>query len=313
VATPNNCYTFLNWTEGGVPVSTSATYTFTATVNRALVAHFSKLPVTDLFFDDVESGTNGWKTSKASWYLLATSCCPSMPSPTHVWGFGKSTTGKLPSKGTLTSASIDVAGQAKVDVEFWYCLKRNTTKTYVRAKVEYLAGKKWKTLWTLPTTPVGAWTQVGPLEVAIPAGVTKLQLRFSVTAASGKGCFTIDDVRVSPVAGARDADWALLGETSASEEFVVESVENVPNPVRDVHTTQFTVKGIGIEEICVNIYDQSGLLVFTSGWQPNGYDWHVESSDGEALANGVYLYTVLVRGVNGEIILTEVRKLAVYL
>src|SRR6185503_6291866 len=40
-ATPAACYTFLNWTEGGVAVSSSASYTFTASGNRTLVANFA--------------------------------------------------------------------------------------------------------------------------------------------------------------------------------------------------------------------------------------------------------------------------------
>lgn len=39
-ATPNDCYRFVNWTEGGTEVSTDATYSFTATSNRTLVANF---------------------------------------------------------------------------------------------------------------------------------------------------------------------------------------------------------------------------------------------------------------------------------
>ena len=40
-AIANEGYTFVNWTEGGNEVSTDASYTFTATVNRSLVANFS--------------------------------------------------------------------------------------------------------------------------------------------------------------------------------------------------------------------------------------------------------------------------------
>jgi hypothetical protein len=40
VATPNANYSFVNWTENGTPVSTSASYSFTATRSRALVANF---------------------------------------------------------------------------------------------------------------------------------------------------------------------------------------------------------------------------------------------------------------------------------
>ena len=41
VATANNGYTFTNWTEGGNVVSTNASYNFTVTGNRTLVAHFN--------------------------------------------------------------------------------------------------------------------------------------------------------------------------------------------------------------------------------------------------------------------------------
>jgi len=40
IATPNAGYRFLNWTVGGAPVSTNATYAFTATDDRSLVANF---------------------------------------------------------------------------------------------------------------------------------------------------------------------------------------------------------------------------------------------------------------------------------
>ena len=62
----------------------------------------------------------------------------------------------------------------------------------------------------------------------------------------------------------------------------------------------------------VQIFDQAGRLVFDSGWQPNGYDWHLETNNGETLSNGIYLYVVTVMGEGGETVVTEVKKLAVY-
>lgn len=41
IATANNGYTFTNWTEGGNVVSTNASYSFTVTGNRTLVANFT--------------------------------------------------------------------------------------------------------------------------------------------------------------------------------------------------------------------------------------------------------------------------------
>lgn len=45
-ATPSTGYRFVNWTAGGTAVSTNASYTFTVTSNRTLVANFSTLTYT---------------------------------------------------------------------------------------------------------------------------------------------------------------------------------------------------------------------------------------------------------------------------
>jgi len=45
VATPSPNYSFVNWTENGTAVSTSASYTFTVATNRALVANFTSASV----------------------------------------------------------------------------------------------------------------------------------------------------------------------------------------------------------------------------------------------------------------------------
>jgi hypothetical protein len=61
VATPNPGYAFVNWTENGTPVSTAASYTFTASANRSLVANFtlptlqSAATVDGLYQDDASA------------------------------------------------------------------------------------------------------------------------------------------------------------------------------------------------------------------------------------------------------------------
>ena len=47
-ATPITGYSFLNWTDGGAEVSTSAAYTFTVTAARTLVAHFAPIATISL-------------------------------------------------------------------------------------------------------------------------------------------------------------------------------------------------------------------------------------------------------------------------
>jgi M6 family metalloprotease-like protein len=43
LATPANGYVFVNWTENGTPISTSPSFSFSATASRVLVAHFTEV------------------------------------------------------------------------------------------------------------------------------------------------------------------------------------------------------------------------------------------------------------------------------
>ena len=53
-ATPNTGFTFVNWTEFGTPVSTSANYSFNLTAGRSLVANFTPAGVSATF--DFDTG-----------------------------------------------------------------------------------------------------------------------------------------------------------------------------------------------------------------------------------------------------------------
>ena len=89
-------------------------------------------------------------------------------------------------------------------------------------------------------------------------------------------------------------------------------VYNEPNPIRDVNTTTFKVQGaVAIEAIRVRIFDLSGRLVYEEETPGGELTWHIQNLAGEYLANGVYLYRVEAK-VEGQWILTEVKKLAIY-
>ncbi|MFC2077461.1 hypothetical protein ACFLTM_01450, partial [Candidatus Bipolaricaulota bacterium] len=292
---------FRGWTVNGQPMAGNP-ITFVMNEDKTAVAGCGS------FFDDVESGPNGW-TATGLWGISEQACCPlPMPSPTHAWCYGGPGLGGA---GVLTSPVIDVSGVTSTEVGFWYCLDLLGFRSWANAQTEVsIDGGAWQSVWTTTGAQRGAWTQVGPIEVPIPPGSTELRLRYNVTSASGSGCFCIDDIAVSPLSGVGGLAYDAL--TESFSEFRVDSVSNIPNPVTDIHTTRFEVKGVGIDEIRVMIYDQNGRLVFDSDWQPNGYNWHIETNDGETLANGVYLYKVMVRGVNAHVIVTETEKLAVY-
>jgi hypothetical protein len=58
-ATPNAGYSFVKWTEGGVEVSTSASYNFTASANATLTANFEYTATTTYTITASVSGDNG--------------------------------------------------------------------------------------------------------------------------------------------------------------------------------------------------------------------------------------------------------------
>ena len=77
---------------------------------------------------------------------------------------------------------------------------------------------------------------------------------------------------------------------------------NSPNPVTDVHTTTFAVKGAGaafVSALKVRIYNLAGRLVYEDEVAGTSLAWHTDSDYGEYLANGVYLYKLYAL-VNGE-------------
>jgi hypothetical protein len=88
------------------------------------------------------------------------------------------------------------------------------------------------------------------------------------------------------------------------------SVMNVPNPIKDVHTTTFTVRGVGIEAIKIQIFDLSGALVFERETEGNEMVWHTDSDYGEYLANGVYLYRAFAK-MGGTWVETKFQKLVI--
>ena len=89
---------------------------------------------------------------------------------------------------------------------------------------------------------------------------------------------------------------------------------NTPNPIRDVHTTTFVVKGLFpsmVQAIKVEIYDQAGQLVYASGEVPGtSLEWHTDSEHGELLSNGVYLYRMYA-SVNVQWVVSDINKLAI--
>ena len=83
-ATPNENYTFMYWTENGQQVSSNASYSFTVTTNRNLVAHFT-LPLT---ITTESNPTEGGTIEGAGEYDYNTTCTlTATPNPGYLFSY----------------------------------------------------------------------------------------------------------------------------------------------------------------------------------------------------------------------------------
>ena len=89
---------------------------------------------------------------------------------------------------------------------------------------------------------------------------------------------------------------------------------NSPNPVTDVNTTYFRVKGATValvSAIKVEIYDLAGTLVYASGKVAGtSLAWHTGNDYGEYLANGVYSYRMYAK-VQGQWVVSNVKSVII--
>ncbi|MCL4547091.1 MAG: Ig-like domain-containing protein [Bacteroidetes bacterium] len=117
-ATANAGYSFTNWTENGTAVSTNASYTFTISGNRTLVANFTALP----------AGPAGVNLGSAgNFAILAGSGVSNTGVTTHIYGdvgsFPTATINGLTAAnvtGTLYTTADPIVGTAKDDLTTAY-------------------------------------------------------------------------------------------------------------------------------------------------------------------------------------------------
>ncbi|HXI83612.1 MAG TPA: alpha-amylase family glycosyl hydrolase [Verrucomicrobiae bacterium] len=142
-ATPNSCYTFVNWTQNGSLVSTTACYTFFVTSNETLVANFVnalEALATDNAGDPVygsgwSDGSNGgiglnpWALTKTStnanrngFFLdLSTDNAPHVPPGVDTsgksWGIYANGSNTAAAYRSFTAGPVQPGGQLLIDMD----------------------------------------------------------------------------------------------------------------------------------------------------------------------------------------------------
>jgi hypothetical protein len=131
--------------------------------------------------------------------------------------------------------------------------------------------------------------------------------------------FDVSDFNCNNITSADVAAIGQLALHGASASDLAQAAASMPLQIRALNvqpsfrgrTLQIRVEGSGITGLELAVYDLAGRLVASETANGNRLIFRVLSANGQPLANGVYLYTVTVRGANGQAIRAEVRKLVV--
>jgi len=98
---------------------------------------------------------------------------------------------------------------------------------------------------------------------------------------------------------------ARLSSTSTSVHGIVRQSHSVRTQLT------FVAKGARIAATSVAIYDLNGRVVFTGEVTGAQLKWDLESPDGHLLANGVYVYVMRVRDLDGRTVRNDPKKLLI--
>jgi hypothetical protein len=105
---------------------------------------------------------------------------------------------------------------------------------------------------------------------------------------------------------------AWIGQSSvctAAAAAALQSVTLSMNPA--MQTALFEAHGQNIDSMGLEVFSLNGQSTYSSEAAGSHLRWNLRAHDGQILSNGVYLYRVSVKGPNGQILRTEVRKFVV--
>lgn len=102
-----------------------------------------------------------------------------------------------------------------------------------------------------------------------------------------------------------------LEKAAVTNDPIVTEVKFISSLKNGRQVIEFEVEGQGIAQIYVQIFDLSGRNVFTKESLSNHLTFDAKAETGYALANGIYFCKVTVRGWDGTIIKSEIKKLVV--
>ncbi|KUO42565.1 MAG: hypothetical protein APU95_01350 [Hadesarchaea archaeon YNP_N21] len=332
--------TDLSWNPGRLKPATTYYWRVIAVDDQGLTAEgpvwsFSTASETAFFRTGFEN-LDGW-TKTGLWHLQDTACfeCDLMEGSFAYYAQPDSCTYEVKDKrgrsvrtsGTLTSPIITIPKNTALTLQFDFFreVENYTRSTLDRTYVQIRLGTSgktvrwgsWKTIWSRSSKDPSPECNTASYTFQ-SKNYDRLQIRFVFDSVNGNNNnyrgWAIDNLVVKPAPTPTKAlevtDLGLGWDVPEDFEPGEMKVLNIPNPVRDVHTTVFTVLGVEAEGIKVEVYDLTGRLVWKGEAEGNELPWDTRDLTGLPLANGVYLYLVYVK-VEGEWIVSNVQKLVI--
>ena len=80
---------------------------------------------------------------------------------------------------------------------------------------------------------------------------------------------------------------------------------------QSTHGLTVAAGGTPIAGLGLTVYDLNGRTVFHRETSGTTLSWNYLSSEGQPVANGVYLYTVTIKGQDGQVYTTGVKRIVV--
>lgn len=209
-------------------------------------------------------------------------------------------------KGELHSPAVDIPGDVQnVVIEFdQFRYVESYSQAYDKTWLEVsFDNASWETVWYRDASQMSPEASHVQVVRAVPSGATHMWIRFRFDSVDSfyndYPGWAIDNVEVlngacvgSGTLPPPSPPVASMAQPTRRDQV---SITSSPNPVTDVHTTTFTVRGANVEAMKIQIFDLSGALVYEEEAPGNQLQWHTDNTSGEYLANGVYLYRALVK------------------
>jgi hypothetical protein len=153
------------------------------------------------FFDDVESGTNGW-TATGLWHIAGATTCSNSFSPTHSWYYGTNSTCTyntgVANSGDLVSPVFVVPAGGTLTFQSWEQTESSGT-TYDKRIIHITTNNSAGWIQLLQSVNnASAWYPVSVNLSAFAGRTAQLRFHFETvdSAANGYHGWNVDDVRV---------------------------------------------------------------------------------------------------------------------